>query len=747
MLFCFLILVAPKAAGQHPSESHIDGIVFGVDGQTATPLANAHVYWLGTRDGAITDSEGRFTLTRATHHHRLVISHVSWEPDTIEPGKRHRVEIRLSRIRSSEAVEIAATAPDTYIAAIPQRTEVITAKELEKAACCDLSGCFGTTSSVQADAADVITDMRQLTMLGLGGVYTQILVDNIPAPGDRLGRQFGIQSLPGPWVRNIYVSKGASGVAQGASSVSGLINVMLLEGEGRDQVFFNAFGMNHLEQQYNAWASSSIGQWNTLFALHGTKHGVRRDVNNDGFMDSPLVDRISLLNKWSLVDESAGIVTHTAVKFDWEDRLGGQTNYRPEMHRGTMEYYGQYFETSRIEAYNKTDIRAGDNTVFRTHASVGRQDLDAVYGTTYYDAEQYTAYADFWMMYEGIENYLFTLGTSWSWSELREMIDLGTNPHARSYGGEYVLRESVPGVFLEQKVSMFNDAVSLLTGVRADSHSGYGIVLTPRLFLRYLVDWRTTLRLSAGTGFRTPALFAENAPMFASWRDIIAPLPLKAERAVNYGINLTHFYNLAFLSGTITADMYRTEFTDQIVADYDSDQNAITFVNLTAPSVWNHALLEATVDVGRGLSLRSSYMYTHASEIHGGVETTPPFVSRDRVLAVLTTTPFDYDVAFTVSAEWRGTQRLPATDSYPEDLRLPDRSPAFTLMNAHVNVSFGRIDVYAGAENLLDFRQNSPILNARRPFDRHFEPTFAWGPVKGRELYAGTRVRIGQFNR
>ncbi|MCZ7555216.1 MAG: TonB-dependent receptor [Bacteroidia bacterium] len=740
LLLCLFSLALPYSI----LAQTIHGSVSAVEEGQSVALPKAHVFWLGTKDGVLTDDHGHFHIERKRDATHLVVSHVSWETDTILVGDRLSIDVLLSVPRTTETVEVTATAPDTYVAPIPQRTEVITAQELEKAACCDLAGCFGTTSSVQPDATDVITDTRQLTMLGLGGVYTQVLVDNVPLPGDRLTRQFGIQSIPGPWVNRIMVSKGAGGVGQGSSAVSGLINVLLLEGMEENRVFFNAFGMSHLEQQYNAYVTTSVEKWNTILMLHGTRHGKRMDRDGDSFMDAPNVDRYSLLNKWTYTNEE-DFTTNTGIRFAWEDRLGGQMDFNESLHRGGTDVYGQRMRNNRAEIYNRSDIGLGEGLTLRTHAIASLHELDAFYGTTSYDATQYAGFADAWLVMEPDETHTLTLGASWSWSELQENVDTGLNPLGKSYAGSYNLLESVPGVFIESKLLLYDKVLSLVTGVRADHYREYGIAMTPRLFLRYNMDEVTTLRLSAGTAFRTASVFSEYAPLFASWRDIVVPTALQPERAISYGFNAVRQYDAGGLSGMLTLDIFRTEFQNQIVADFDQRSDAVIIANLGERTTSDHLMFEATAQLPFGLGLRGSYMLTEAVEIHGGVRKLPPFISRHRALAVMTMDMFRERLTATLSAEWRSGQSLPNSALWPAEFRLPAISPAFTLLNAHLNANLGRIDVYVGVENLLDFRQSGPILNARRPFEAHFEPTFAWGPVKGREAYAGTRLRIGDY--
>ena len=89
-----------------------------------------------------------------------------------------------------------------------------------------------------------------------------------------------------------------------------------------------------------------------------------------------------------------------------------------------------------------------------------------------------------------------------------------------------------------------------------------------------------------------------------------------------------------------------------------------------------------------------------------------------------------------------GPQRLPDTKALPEALRQPDFSRAFSVTNVQFTKVWKKLDVYAGCENLFDFRQIRPIINWQNPFGEYFDTAFAWGPTRGRELYVGVRMRL-----
>ena len=747
LLIAVLALLSMLFMADIAAAQDLRGEVRVPHGDHTEPLSGAHVYWVGTKKGVITDDHGHFMLHgEGITDRRIVVSHISYEPETIDVGNRSEITVTLAQEHEhrTEEVEVSATAPDTYLAPMPQKTEVITSEELEHAACCDLSGCFGTTSSVQPEAVDIITDTKQLSMLGLDGVYTQVLVDNTPHLITGLNSHLGVSFIPGPFIDQIMVSKGANSVLQGSESFSGQINVLMHESDASKPLFFNAFTNSFLEQQYNAYVMRSSGNWSGMIAAQGIRRGVRIDRNGDSFIDNPLKDRFSALAKWKYNGEEEGIISRSGVKYTWEDRLGGQESFDREAHLGSEAFYGQLMENRRIEFYDKTEFAVGEDQTIVFHGAASLHTQDAWYGTTAYQAEERAAYLDLGWTVPWADDQQLTTGVSYRFSQLDETVGLGSNPHGKTYAGAYGFRESVPGVYAENTSHFLDDALTVVAGLRADFRNDHGTILTPRTFARYNLDEQTTLRASIGTAYRVARPFAEHPAVLASWRNVRIEGPLEGERALNYGVNLTRLYEAGLFNGTFSLDLYRTEFSDQVIAEYDEDPTAVIFRNLDGSSASDNILAEVTANTD-WLTARLSYTYANVYELQNGTQRTLPFVPKHRVLSVLTATSTNDAWQGTFTVEWRGRKVLPETGTYPPAFQLDSQSDPYTLLHLHVQRSWKAFDIYAGVENLLDYRQNNPILNASNPFDRYFEPAFSWGPVKGREAYAGIRARLNVF--
>ncbi len=69
-------------------------------------------------------------------------------------------------------------------------------------------------------------------------------------------------------------------------------------------------------------------------------------------------------------------------------------------------------------------------------------------------------------------------------------------------------------------------------------------------------------------------------------------------------------------------------------------------------------------------------------------------------------------------------------------------SPAFSTSYAQISRKINRWEMYVGVENMFNFKQENPIMYASNPFFPGFDATMVWGPITGRMIYFGTRLKI-----
>jgi len=86
---------------------------------------------------------------------------------------------------------------------------------------------------------------------------------------------------------------------------------------------------------------------------------------------------------------------------------------------------------------------------------------------------------------------------------------------------------------------------------------------------------------------------------------------------------------------------------------------------------------------------------------------------------------------------------LPNTSSNPVQYQLPEYSNSYSMLNSQITRVFsGTFEIYAGAENLTNIKQNNPVLASDDPFGSSFDTTIVYAPVFGRAIYAGLRFKI-----
>lgn len=712
------------------------------------PLIGANVFWLNTTVGVTTGSQGEFEISsKNIPEKKLVASYVGYSPDTIEVTNEIFVAFSLKEEVSLEEVTISAEKPGVIISDLkPIKTEQITQAELRKAACCDLAGCFETQTTVQPQTTNVVTNSKELRILGLSGVYNQVLIDGLPMI-QGLSYTYGISSIPGTLVENIYVSKGANSVLQGFESISGQINVETKDPDKTDQLLLNAYMNSFLEKQFNANYAFKKGNWSNLTAFHTTQPAGKVDRDGDDFLDLPLLTRYMLFSKWKYGNDQAwGWNSRIGLRFFNEQRIGGQTFFDAESDKGSTTAYGQTVNINQPEIFTKTGYRFNDIHNIVLFASGFHQDQNSFFGTLDYNAQQTYFYGN--IQYElNYSKYVLKTGISFRYLNLNEDIGFTDTLLQRSYAGNYIRLENIPGIFAENTMHFLDDKLTWIAGIRADHHNQFGLMVTPRTLVKYNITPKTTVRANIGTGWRTVSLFSENINLLASSRDIIFAEQLKPEEAVNYGINLTR--NFAAdennLSGYFSADFYRTDFQNQIFPDYDTAPTKAIIRNFTGASISNGFQAEMFIKFWKRFELKTGYNYLDVYREIGETKEQLPFNPMHKVLAVFSYKPVSNKFHFDVNVHWYGKQRLPDTKSNPAEFQRPDFSEPFTIANAQFTYNFNKFEIYTGCENIFDLRQKRPVISWQNPFSPYFDTSSVWGPTRGREIYAGVRFKIEKY--
>ncbi|GGC20093.1 TonB-dependent receptor [Parapedobacter defluvii] len=736
-----------KVTGQDHRDHEVTGVVMQENNRgELTPIESANIRWL--EDATIyaqTDTSGVFRIDHEEHFKRLIISYAGHQSDTLTINDPHEVVVITAKDNVLAEVTVSARRRSNYISALsPTRLEVLTGQELFKAACCDLSESFETNASVDVVSSDAVTGSKQIQMLGLSGIYTQLTVENLPGPRG-LATPLGLNSISGTWIESIQIGKGIGSVVNGFENIAGQINVELKKPETSERLFFNAYTNNMGRSDINVNLSHRFSdRWTGGLLLHDNfMYNKNMNFSKNGFRDIPVGNLFSGVSRWKYED-GKGLMLQFGVKFLSDDRTGGQIDFNPTTDKLTENRYGLGFDIERYEAFAKIGY------VFpqQTQRSIGLQlagtsfNQTSYFGLRTYDAEQQNGYAN--LIYQDI------IGTVVH--KYRTGLSMQYDRYKEQYIAQRFSRtEVVPGGFFEYTYGP-SDKFDAVLGIRGDYNNLYGWFATPRAHVRYQPVAGTVFRISSGRGQRTANIFAENTAALASARTVRIVTPdntqnaygLKPEIAWNTGISFDQSFRLFHREASFSTEFFRNDFINQVVVDYENPRE-LSFYNLEGKSYSNSLQTELRFMPLAHFETRMAYRFFDVKTTYGNTLLQRPLVARHRGFLNLSYATHSSGWHFDYTLNITGQKRLPSTEANPVEYQIPGYSRAYSTMNAQISKTVGKtrpIDLYIGGENLTDFFQPNPILAADQPFSPYFDSSLLWGPISGRMFYAGIRFSI-----
>lgn len=703
------------------------------------PVIGANIYWEKSKKGTTSNIDGYFEIDAPKQHEHLIIAYTGYVTQSLHiHDTNEELQIYLKEdTQLLDEVIISKRSPGTVMqrGAILQ-TQKVTLGEIRRDACCNLGESFVSNPSVDVAYNDAATGAKQIKLLGLAGTYVQMLTENYPNFRGA-SASYGMDYIPGPWMEGIYISKGTSSVKNGYEALAGQINVEYKKPQDMDKFSMNLFASDAMRMETNADASIHINEnVQTAFFGHYSKDIQGHDTNNDGFLDYPKTEQFNIMNRWNHI--SGNYVAQYGVRFISENREGGQI----DSHTITNPYKIS-LNTNRGEFFTKQAYSTITNDHLMTStaiiASGSIHNQKSMYDATRYDVKQKNFYLSYIFEKEFSHSHSLSTGLSLNYDGFDEV--LRDTPYKRN--------ETVGGAYVQYTYN-FNDKFIALAGIRGDYSNQYGFFVTPRMHLKFMPSEWIHIRASIGKGFRTANVLAENNYLLASSRKIDIADNLDQEEAYNTGINTTFYIPIGDKQMTITGEWYYTRFIKQVVVDVDSDPHTISFYNLNGGKAYsNNAQIEVSYPFFEGFTFTAAYRHTSSMSDYRNPKTdqvrflAKPLMNDFKGLITASyQTPLK-KWQFDATAQFNGGGRMPTPDA--TNPLWEERYDPFTVVNTQITKFFRNWSVYLGAENLFDFCQQNPIIDAVNPRSENFDATMVWGPVHGRKIYVGLRWNIPRY--
>lgn len=733
----FLLFLSLLAYGL--VNAQIKGVV--VDRTNKSAIIGASVYWQLAKKGTQTNESGIFEIVLpASLPDYLIITYPGYENDTlINLTATQEVLVKLNptvKLNEAEVKENATGLAFNFVS--PLHKQTLSQTELKKAACCNLSESFETNATVDVSYTDAVSGSKQIKILGLDGAYTQMLTEqNIGARG--LNTNFGLNHIPGTWVKAIDITKGVGSVVNGYEGIAGQINVELEKPQQMPALFVNVYAGDLGRFEANVQLAKKINaKWSTGLLTHGNTILLKNDFNKDGYLDAPLGHQFNVINRWKY-ENTGKLMADFGVQALTEEKNGGQVAYQTKTENDLQVNYGVQIKINKLEANSKLAFGKPGKPYesFGVVTSLRAYQHQSFMGIKAYNGKEQTIYTN--LIYQniiGTTEHTYKTGLSFLGDYYQE--NYFDNRFSDS---AFNREENITGAFIEYHYKHISKG-DILIGYRTDYHSMFGLLHNPRIHAKLNVFKTATIKFSAGRGMRVANVFIENAATMASNRIVKVTESLTPEIARNLGISYTHFFKINQQKINFTADFFRTDFENQTVVDLDASPQYVLVYNLKGKSYSNTAQIELKYEPFKQFELRGAYKFQDAKTTYTSQLLARPFVAKHKLLFnAAYATKFD-KWKFDATLKWFGTQRLPSTQTNPQNLVWSNEAKPYYTINTQITRAFKKWEWYVGAENILDVVQQNQIIDKDNPFGNYFDASLIWGPVMGRVIYTGIRLTI-----
>ena len=731
---CFVFLMASQLLS-----AQIKGYVLDRD---KLPIAGATIYNKNQKKGSISANDGVFYLEYASQNDVLIVSSVGYKATIITvdsdllSGKPYDVFLdpdqdleeiivtgNLQEVKKSESPIPVSMYSSTYFKSNPSPS-IFEAMQL-------INGIRPQLNCNVCNTGDIHIN-------GQEGANTMILIDGLPIVSG-LATVYGLTGIPQELIEQVEVIKGPASTLYGSEAIGGVINLITKLPEKAPQMTLESYATSWGEINTDFGVRYRLGKSQALLGVNYFNYNQPIDNNNDNFTDLTLQHRVSVFHK---ITNSKNSV---AMRFNYEDRWGGEMNWNPSFRGGTSRY-GESIYTARWELFGRYQLK--DDWFLQY--SLNNHSQNAVYGDTDYLADQSIGFV------QTVQTKKYQKGNRL----------LGFSYRLTSYDDNTpaMIKSNVthlPGIFA-QREWFINPNHTLLAGFRWDYNSIYKGIFTPRINYKWHNKQETSVfRLGGGTGYRIVNVFTEDHAALTGAREVIFEEELEPEQSWNLTLNwVQKIYTKRGHRITLDGNLFYTQFSNRILPDYDSNPNEIRYANLDSFAINKGVSMDTRGTLSNGLAFRFGVTWIDAQINQDGEIVRPilteSFSANYNISYRIRSLPLEWDWSGTII----GPMRLPLLGAL--DPR-PSQSPWIHDTNLQFRWTESQIELFGGIKNILNFTPpDNSISRAFDPFDKQvtfnasgtpvatnnnpnaltFDPSYVFYSNQGRRLFVGIRYKI-----
>lgn len=664
------------------------------------------------------------------------------------------VNIEKNRNAHIDEVVISGTMKAVRRLETPVPVEVYTPTFLKKNPTPNVFEALQNVNGVRPQINCSVCNTGDIHINGLEGSYTMVMIDGMPMVSS-LGTVYGLSGIPNSLIERIEIVKGPASSLYGSEAVGGLINIITKRAHAAPKLSADVFSTSWGEYNADLAYKFSIGKTaDVLTGINYFNYQNPMDLNNDGFTDLTLQDRISVFQKWNF-ERPHNRIFSIAGRLMYEDRWGGQTHWN-RSYRGGNEVYGESIYTKRGEIFGQYQLPLKEKLMLGF--SYIHHNQDSRYGETSYIAKQNIGFGQLvWDKTLGKHDLLAGLALRYQY------YDDNTPATATANQENNPDKTWLPGIFVQDEIAL-TDKHKVLLGARVDQHSHHGTIFTPRFAYKYSLSDDAIFRLNAGTGFRVVNLFTEDHAALTGGRTVILEEELDPEKSYNVNLNFIKkfYFEQGYLDFEATA--FYTHFTNKIVADYQTNLQQIIYGNLDGHAVSKGVGINTDLTLISGWKMMFGATLMDNTLTESGEKSRPMLTENFSANWGITYQIPKWNINIDYTGNLYSPMRLPLAGEL--DPRSPE-SPWWSIQNIQFTYhGFKNWEIYAGVKNLLNWTPSKsvPFLIARShdPFDQNvqtdlagniiptpenpyglmFDPSYVYAANQGIRGFLGVRFRL-----
>ena len=730
------------------SQEHtINGTVYS-EGE---PLDGASLRIKGTNLGTITNEKGYFSIKFSKKkNNQLIISYTGHKSKQIEidPKESDIGKIILELYESLDEIVISGTLKPVSKLNSPVAVEVYSQSFFKANPSPSIFESLESINGIRPQLNCNVCNTGDIHINGQEGSYTMVLIDGLPIVSG-LSTVYGLSGIPQSLIERVEIVKGPASTLYGSEAIGGVINLITKLPENSSKLSVDSFLSDWGELNTDIGYKYSLSKRTTgLLGINYFNFSNPIDNNNDGFTDLTIQDRISIFNKFTYGDKLS-----FATRFVYEDRWGGQLNWEPK-YRGGDTVYGENIYTTRFEAFGNYTFNKNLSFQF----SYNNHTHNSAYGTTIFNANQTIGFGQL-IWNKSIKNNDLLFGLAYRYTYYDDDTTATFNEILNSNQEDIY---HMPGLFIQDEIKI-NESNTLLLGIRFDHNSLHGNIFTPRINYKLSnYDQTSILRLSFGTGYRVAQVFTEDHAALTGARDVVFLNDLEPEKSWN--TNLNYVKKVYLKEGAIIdfdISIFKTQFSNKIIPDYDTNPNKIIYDNLKGRSISQGVSLNinSLLENGIRFNLGATYIDSYIKE--DGVKTVPYLTEKFQGVWKFEKKWNDKNLIFDLTGTTIGPLRLPTLSRL--DPR-PDYSSTFSIVNIQLTkILKNTFEIYGGVKNIFDFtppknsiarsfdpfdkqvvfdNSGNAIQNENNPYALTFDPSYVFASNQGFRFFFGLRYRV-----